>query len=220
MAKLYFVPGLGTDVRIFSKLMPLLNAPEEDMLCLEYLEPLSMQETIPDYAKRLVELLPEEKEPPILIGMSLGGTIATEMSKLMPHQQLVVISSYKHESETPWLFKAGRLLPIYRLVPAWLICLTVPFFARLLRICNKEDAVLLKAMLLDRSPAHFSWGRHAIVHWSNPVYPEKFVHINGSMDHIFLKALKQCTHVIKGGTHNMVVDRAQEVADIINEEVL
>lgn len=219
MAKIYLIPGLGTDKRIFSNLIPLLNAKEEDIECLEYREPLSLKESIPDYAKRLVAELPPQEEPPILIGMSLGGTIATEMSKLMPHKQLVIISSYKHQSEVPFLFKIARLLPLHIFVPAWYIRRTVPFFARILRICNKEDSLLLKKMLYDRSPRHFAWGRRAIVKWNNDHYPERFVHINGDKDHIFRKAQRQSTHTILGGTHNMVVDRAREVADIINYEL-
>lgn len=218
MAKIYLIPGLGTDGRIFSKLIPLLNA--KDIECLEYREPLSIKETIPEYAQRLVAELPPLDEPPILIGMSMGGTIATEMSKLMPHQHLVIISSFKHQSEVPLLFKIARLLPLHRLVPAWYVRLTVPFFARLLRICNREDSLLIKDMLYDRSPQHFAWGRRAIVKWDNQHYPERFVHINGTKDHVFRKANKQITHPIEGGTHNMVVDRAREVAEIINREVL
>lgn len=218
MAKIYLIPGLGTDVRIFSKLIPLLD--EQDIECLEYREPVSLQESIPEYARRLVDALPPLEEPPILIGMSLGGTIVTEMAKLMAHQQLVIISSYKHQSEVPTLFKIARILPLYVLVPAWYIRIVVPFFARILGICNKEESLELKAMLNDRTPSHFAWGRRAIVKWDNADYPTRFVHINGTKDHIFRKSLPNITHPIIGGTHNMVVDRAAEIAGIINREVI
>ena len=75
-------------------------------------------------------------------------------------------------------------------------------------------------MLYDRSPMHFAWGRRAIVHWDNTKIPTDFLHINGTKDHIFRKANLNATHLISKGTHNMVVDRAQEIADIINREVL
>lgn len=215
MAKVYLIPGLGNDVRIFSKLIPLLK--EQDVHCLEYLEPLSVKESIESYAQRLVDGISEE-EPPVLIGMSLGGTIATEMAKRMPHKKLILISSFKHQTEVPLLFKIGRKIPLYRLVPAWYIRLVVPFLAWILRICTKEESQLLKLMLYARSSAHFAWGREAIVHWNNMDYPAQFIHINGTKDHIFKRSEKKATHLIKGGTHNMVLDRAEEIAQIINNE--
>jgi pimeloyl-ACP methyl ester carboxylesterase len=218
MAKIYLIPGLGTDVRIFSKLKPLLN--EKDIECLEYNDPEKNSETIAEYADRLIGNMKQPESPPVLIGMSLGGAVATEMSHRIPNKKLVIISSYKHRSEVPFIFKIARLLPLYLLVPAWYIRMTVPFLAWLLRICNKEEAAELKEMLYDRTAKHFAWGRRAIVKWNNDKLPENFIHINGSKDHIFRKANKNATHIIKGGTHNMVVDRAPEIADIINREVL
>lgn len=218
MAKIYLIPGLGTDVRIFSKLIPLLNEKEVD--CLEYSDPEKNTESLSEYADRLIGKIEQNEEPPVLIGMSLGGTIATEISKRIPLKKLVIISSYKHRSEVPFIFKIARLLPLYILVPAWYIRMTVPFFSRILRICNKEEASELKEMLNARTAKHFAWGRRAIVQWDNQDMPSNFIHINGSKDHIFRKANKNATHIIKGGTHNMVVDRASEIAEIINREVL
>lgn len=217
MTPIYLIPGLGNDVRIFSRLIPLLSS--KNIICLEHLEPLSVHESIEAYAQRLVDDLPELEEPPVLIGMSLGGTIATEMAKRMPYRKLVLISSFKHRTEVPFLFKIARILPLYRLFPAWYIRLILPFLAWMLRICTKEDSQLIKAMLNARSSAHFSWGRAAIVHWENEVHPSNFIHINGTKDHIFKKANEQATHLITGGTHNMVLDRSEEIAAIINQAI-
>lgn len=216
MARIYVIPGLGNDVRIFSRLIPLL--PIKDIVCLEYLEPLRVDESMEAYAQRLVDGLPELREPPILIGMSLGGAIATEMAKRMSYKKLVLISSFKHKTEVPFLFKIARVFPLYRLLPTWYIRLTLPFFAWILGICTKEDSQLIKAMLYARSSAHFSWGREAIVNWENEECPSNFIHINGTKDHIFKKANQQATHLIAGGTHSMVLDRAEEIAEIINQE--
>ena len=188
MSKIYLIPGLGTDARIFAKIIPLLNC--NNVECLEYVEPLTLNESIPEYSKRIVEKLPATTTPPILIGMSLGGTIATEMSYLMPCKKLIVISSFKHRDEIPFLFKIAKILPLHLLIPAWFIRISVPFFARILRICNKEETKELKAMLNDRTSTHFAWGRRAIVKWNNKEATQNYLHINGSKDHIFMKANK------------------------------
>jgi len=72
--------------------------------------------------------------------------------------------------------------------------------------------------LNDRSANHFSWGREAIVHWDNEEHLSQLLHINGTKDHIFKRSEKYTTHLIKGGTHNMILDRAEEIAEIINKE--
>lgn len=214
---IYMIPGLGTDYRIFSKLVPLLK--HQQICYLEYDYEQAYEETIEAYAQRLAGQLTKETVPPILLGMSMGGTVATELAKLIPYQQLILISSYKHREEMPWIFKWARRLPIYRLVPAWFIRATLPVMARLLRVCTKEDAATLKAMLHARSAAHFAWGRNAIVHWDNEQRLERVVHIHGTRDHIFKLGRPYVTHVIEGGTHNMVMDRADEIALILNEVV-
>jgi pimeloyl-ACP methyl ester carboxylesterase len=218
MKPILLIPGLGTDRRIFEQLIPLLNS--NDVRCIEYHDPENVQCSIKEYAQQVVAKLPEGTTNPVLIGMSLGGTVATELSFLIPYQKLVLVSTFKHRSECPFLFKLARILPIYRWVPAIFIRTTVPFFARLLGICTQESAKQLKQMLQAKSARHFAWGRRAIVEWDNVKMPQNYIHINGSKDHIFGKSNLFATHVIKGGTHNMVVDRAQEIASIINREVL
>lgn len=219
MKTVLFIPGLGTDSRIFEQLIPLLKPVKVQIV--EYKDPASTALSIRQYAASIAsELEGTMPEKPIIIGMSMGGTVATELSFLMPYESLVLISTFKHRSECPLIFKIARIFPIYRLVPAFFIRATIPFFARILGICNKQEAQQLKAMLYDRSSMHFAWGRRAIVHWDNPQKPTNFIHINGTKDHIFRKANRNATHLIEGGTHNMVVDKAKEIAEIINREVL
>ncbi len=217
MRSFILIPGLGTDRRIFEQIIPLLNCKE--VQCLEYQDPPNLDCTIKEYAQQLLSSIHISDKQPILLGMSMGGTVATELSFLMPQAKLVLISTFKHRSECPLLFKIARIFPIYRLVPAVFIRAYVPLFARLLGICNKLQAHQLKSMLRARTAVHFAWGRRAVVHWDNPKMPPNCLHINGTKDHIFRKANQFATYLIQGGTHNMVVDRAQEIADIINREI-
>ena len=103
MKPILLIPGLGTDRRIFEQLIPLLNS--NDVRCIEYQDPENVQCSIKEYAQQVVAKLPEGTTNPVLIGMSLGGTVATELSFLIPYQKLVLVSTFKHRSECPFLFK-------------------------------------------------------------------------------------------------------------------
>lgn len=212
MATLYCIPGMGTDERVFSKLVPLLQ-PQQECLVLKHLEPLSRQESIGAYAQRLLEQLPPpQMQPLVLLGLSLGGPIALEIAKKRSDVVVIFLSTFKQSKEEPFLFKLARIVPLYRLIPAWFTKYCMPPLARLLQIGGREDSALLGDMFASYTPAHFAWGRHAIVHWKNEALPTTCWHINGDKDHIFKSATPFADYCIVGGTHNMVLDRAADIA--------
>ena len=212
--KIYLVPGLGNDYRIFSRLVKFLKY--NDLEFIEYIEPPAIKTTMQDYAQLIIDKYNIQSDS-ILIGMSMGGTLAVELAKRISFKRIILISTFKHKRECPLIFRIARFFPIYRLVPAFFIRIFIPMFARLLRICNKAETSILRKMLNDRSNLHFAWGRWAIVHWENKLELRSIIHINGTNDHIFLKANKHADHLIEGGTHNMIMDRAEEISQIINE---
>lgn len=214
--KIYLIPGLGNDYRIFSKLVKFIKY--NDLEFIEYIEPPAIKTTMQDYAELIIDRYSIQSDS-ILIGMSMGGTLAVELAKKINFKRIILVSTFKHKRECPFIFRMARLFPIYRLVPAFIIRIFIPFFARLLRICNKAETSILQEMLNDRSNLHFAWGRWSIVHWENELDLESIVHINGTKDHIFLKANKYADHLIEGGTHNMIMDRADEISLIINEAI-
>ncbi|MCP4440444.1 MAG: alpha/beta hydrolase [Aureispira sp.] len=216
---LFFVPGLGCDRRIFEDLEPLLNHPNLDVQHLEFIEPIHSNERIPEYAQRLKESLPSPEEPCMIIGLSLGGMISVELSRLVNCQQLILISTMKHNSEAPWFFKPLRVVPIYKLVPSWFTRQMVPRLARTMGVSNREDSLRYHAMLKDRTATHLRWARGAAVRWNNEEWPTDYVHIHGTKDHIFKHKKVKPDFTIEGGTHNMVMDRAEEIAAIINSKM-
>lgn len=211
MPTLYCVPGLGTDERIFSKLFPLLIPYEK--IVLHHIEPLHYKESLADYAGRLAQQISvSKKEPILLVGFSLGGPIALEIAKHYPQAKVLLISTIKQKKEIPPLFKLARRLPLHRLVPTWYTHHIIPKLAPLTGVATKENSPVLAAMFKAQPASHFAWGRQAIVDWENEELPAQVWHLNGDKDHIFNTALPHVDHIIKGGTHNMIMDRAEEVA--------
>ena len=54
---------------------------------------------------------------PILIGLSFGGIVATELSKIISVEKLILISSLKTKSEIPLIYRLAGKLHIHRIIP-------------------------------------------------------------------------------------------------------
>lgn len=215
--KLYCIPGMGTDQRIFQRLSPLLNV--QDITYLDYIEPLRVDEPISEYAKRLSEPMLAETKPPVLMGMSLGGVLATEISKFLEVRKLFLISTMKTIDGAPWYFRPLQFLPLHRLVPSALTRVSMGKLSYYFGVISKDGRDLLDQMIQDRSPEHLAWGRNTAVNWRNIAPPQDCIHIHGTKDHIFPYTKSNPTYTIQGGTHCMIFDNAAEIASIVNKEL-
>jgi pimeloyl-ACP methyl ester carboxylesterase len=217
---LYCIPGLGTDERIFAELMPLLQW-QGEIQYLNFLEPAHRKENLEDYALRLRATLPDTwAEPPVILGMSLGGMIAAELAQLIPYEKLILISTIKTRAEQPAYFKALRALPLYRILPAGFAKKYGPVVARMFGTFDKAYLDRIFEMFRARSDAHFAWGRRAAIQWrgATEILP-RTTHLHGTRDHIFSHHRIKNADILQGGTHNMILERAQEVADWLNPQI-
>lgn len=103
MQQIYCIPGLGADHRLFSKLKL-----EAELIPVEYITAES-DDTAQSYAAKLLTQIKEEN--PILMGVSLGGILAIEISKLIPVKKLILISTVKSKG-TSSILLFGRPLAI------------------------------------------------------------------------------------------------------------
>ena len=76
--KIYFIPGLGFDRRIFQNL-ELVSA---DIEYIDWIEPISLNENIKAYATRLATQIDHHSDGTILIGHSFGGVISQEIAQI------------------------------------------------------------------------------------------------------------------------------------------
>ncbi|MCH2044279.1 MAG: alpha/beta hydrolase [Saprospiraceae bacterium] len=215
--KLYCIPGMGTDQRIYQRLSPLLDV--KDIVYLDYIEPLRIDEPISEYAKRLCQPILAETRPPLLMGMSLGGFLATEISKFVALRKLFLISTIKTAAGAPWYFRPLQIVPLHRLVPSALTRISMGKLSYYFGVISKDGRDLLDQMIRDRSAEHLAWGRNTAVNWKNFEPAKNCVHIHGTKDHIFPYTKANPTYTIQGGTHCMIFDNAAEIAAIVNKEL-
>lgn len=212
---IYFVPGLANDKRIFKNLAEELK--EHKLVFLEHLEILNYEETLIQYAARLINHHKFFDVDSVIIGMSLGGLIAIEMSKILHFKKIFLISTVKHKSEFPLIIRLAFKLGIY--LPPRLIKSTIRPISLLFKATNKAGSEYLSKIINDSNEEHMIWAQKAVVKWDNNLIPDNYIHIHGTNDEIFPIKYVKPSHKIEKGTHYMIMDRAKEISDIIKNNI-
>lgn len=210
MNKIYIFSGLGVDQRVFDK----IDFGNLDVEFIDWIEPLK-SETLENYAKRISLSL--NQTDPILIGLSFGGMIAVEISKILESKKIILIASAKTRNELPKIYQLAGRLKLNKLIPNSLFkkqnFITNWFFG-LETIAEKQ---LLKRILKDTNPNFLSWAINEILNWKNEVSPKNSVHIHGNKDRIIPIQNLKADFIIENGGHFMTVNKAEEIERLIKQ---
>ena len=210
MKTIYCISGLGADERAFSK----LKVDGYEIRCLPWLTP-EPGENIDAYAARMRAGINEEN--PILCGLSFGGMISIEISKQIPVDKLILISSIKSIRELPRWMRTCGLLRLNRLFPMRSFKLMEPIQNRNLGITTPEEIELVRSYRRNAPQAYMDWAINQVLNWRNDWSPTKVYHVHGDADRLFPIRKIVPTHIIKGGGHFMIMNRAEEVSDVLNK---
>ncbi len=214
--KIYMLPGLGFDERIFSNLT--LNC--NNINYLKWLEP-NNNETLADYVKRISKQITIKEKDLILIGHSFGGIVVQEISKLLKVKKIILLSSIKSEYELPLKILLMKYIPFYNLISKEIILKSFPLWARLFGYNSEKGRRLFVEMLSNSSNNYLRWSLKKISGWkqTNKKLPE-IIQIHGTRDKTFPIKLIKKPIVIEDGSHFMVYSKADEISKIINKVIL
>lgn len=206
----YFIPGQGADSRLFEKLEIDSTYPVKHI---EYFTPEKgwMME---DYARALSTQI-DTLQPYILIGASLGGMLATEMSTFLSPEKTIVISSAKSREEFPFKYRFLKTVPIYKAFPKSAIKSGAKMMQPIYEPDSKNDSVFL-AMLEDKDPAFLKRTIEMIMKWDNLESNPDIIHIHGDNDHTLPVKKVQYNYLVNGGSHMMVRTHADEISQLLN----
>jgi len=206
MSKVFLIPGLGADTRLYNN----IDLPEDDdIVPVDWIEPHET-DTLESYAQKIIYQY-DIRPSSIVIGTSLGGMLAMEIAKKVNLKKAILISSIKTIREAPRYFSIFRTLPIYKLLPAGMLnklgFLIKPMFGHL----KDSDGWLFNDMLSKNSPTFMKWAMEAVLNWDNVFIPPNVHHIHGDKDRVFpLKNIRDAA-IVKGGSHIMIFDKAKQV---------
>jgi surfactin synthase thioesterase subunit len=107
---IYLFPGQGADCRLFR----FIEFPY-DTAHLEFPIP-AKNTTLREYAHGFISRI-DTTRPFILIGVSLGGMICSELADTLKPAKVIVISSAKHRAELPGRYRFQKTIPLNKIIP-------------------------------------------------------------------------------------------------------
>lgn len=209
MKTIYCISGLGADERAFSK----LKIAGYKLHVIKWLLP-KVNESIQLYAERMRADIKEEN--PILMGLSFGGMICTEIAKQIPVDKIIIISSIKSSKELPFWMKTVAALKLNKIVPLKSTRLTQPIQNKMLGVQSQEEKTLVASLRKNVDLPYTDWAVNQAINWQNNWQHPNIYHIHGDKDYMFpIKNIKADFTIKKGG-HFMIMNRAAEVSECIN----
>jgi pimeloyl-ACP methyl ester carboxylesterase len=210
MKKVYFISGLGADKRVFS----FLDLSFCEPVYIDWIEPLK-KESLESYALRLRKHIPAKN--PIVVGISFGGMLATEMAKADANLKAIIISSNKTADEFPKYLRAGKYFPFYKWMPGKMMKRSAHFIKWVFGKNGKEQKKVYFEIVRDTDPDFVKWAITAILNWKNKEIPKNLIHMHGTADRLLPHRYVKADHLIKGGNHVMPMDSHIEVSALLKE---
>jgi pimeloyl-ACP methyl ester carboxylesterase len=210
LPKIYILSGLGADERVFQ----LLDLSGFEVVFIQWIRP-NIGEHIKAYATRLLAQI--KTENPILIGLSFGGMMSIELSKLIPTEKIIIISSIKTRQELPYYYRFIGKFGLHKMVPVSFIKkanLIANWAFGLITVFEKR---LLKLILLDMDEVYVKWAIDQVFTWQNDSIPENLVHIHGTADRVFPIKFVLPNYIVENGGHFMVLNKHKNVSEILHQ---
>ncbi len=211
MKRAYFISGLGADKRAFKYIqLPVEYEPH----FIDWITPEPGEE-ISHYALRLAEKI-ETNDEFIIIGLSFGGLIATEIARFKHPKKLIIISSIATAHDIPWYFHRAGNFRLQHYLPVGLFKIAT-LLNHLVGSKNKEEKAIVETFVKNADPLFIRWSLNAIVTWKQETRLIGLIHIHGSKDHLLPFRYTQADHCVLNGGHLMVFNRANDINVLLKE---
>ncbi len=210
---IFFISGLGADHRAFDRIK--LDGYEQTHL--PWIVP-EWKDNMHTYARKMAEPI-MNAENPVVIGLSLGGMLASEMTTFIPQLRVILVSSIKSHEERSNILKLGRAFPIQHLMPPN----TMQRFTFMWELAQKKrlqgDGKHMVEMFKDQNDKFMRWAIVNAPKWRGKGDESRIAHIHGTLDRMFpFRRIKNAIPV-HGGTHLMVYVKGEEVTRLILQEL-
>lgn len=210
----YFMPGMSANSLIFEKIK---LSSKYKLHLLEWIDPLK-NETLKDYSIRFSEIIIHKN--PVLVGVSFGGVLVQEISKIIKVHQTIIISSIKSNKELPNSMKMVKLTKSYKLLPVkWLNDFeSLITFVLGPRINRRVE--LYRKYLSVRDRNYLSWAIKELIEWDQDESMDNVIHIHGTKDMIFPAIYLKDYIPLTNGDHAMILKKADWINEFLEKNLI
>lgn len=166
------------------------------------------------YAAKMFHTIPEMN--PIVLGLSFGGMLTTEMCKSHPVKHGILISSAKTRKELGYRNPLFLPLSNSNILPAPLFHYPFRYILYKLSAETQEERKLLSQVIREANPRFVKWSINTLLSWNNDEIPTNLTHIHGTHDRTITPARVHPHYWIENGSHIMIYNRAVEICKLID----
>lgn len=213
MQTIYCISGLGADQRVFQK----LSIQGTSLVPVHWAD-YDQHDDLSCYAQKISAQITDEY--PVILGLSFGGMLASEIARLRPVKQLFLVSSAKDATELPRMGGLVRFLVNKKLIPGSVPSIAMPQVHERFGTKTREEKALLSDILHRSDPGFTRWALKAMFNWQTRDHVDRITHIHGTADRMIFPQQVKPNHWIEGGTHFMVYQRAAEISRIIRDGLI
>lgn len=207
--KIYCISGLGADERVFKYLI--LN---HEIIPLTWIKH-DKNESLESYASRLASKI-NTNEAFGILGVSFGGLVAVEISKILNPKVTILISSVETKDELGFLIKGLGKMNVVKYLPSKIFNPPKKLAHFLFGTDNKA---LLNKILDDTDLDFTKWAVNELLNWKNTTPISSIIKISGTNDKLLPPTKANNSILIEKGEHFMIVDKAKEISEVINERI-
>jgi hypothetical protein len=207
---IYLFPGQGADCRLFKY----IKFPY-DTAHLEFPVP-EKNSSLREYAHGFIPRI-DTSRTIILIGVSLGGMICSELADTLEPEITILISSAKHRAELPGRYKFQKTIPLNKIIPKGMTKWGAKVLAPIVEPARKQDAETFNSMIEAKDPAYLKRTVDMVINWDKDSYDNNIIHIHGDKDHTLPYRNVRYDYLVENGTHMMVYIRGDEISKLINK---
>lgn len=203
---------MGADKRMFQN----FSFEGFNVVHIDWISPFE-NESLQSYAFRISENMKDENA--ILIGLSFGGILAVEISKIKKFKKIFLLSSAKAKTEIPFYYRVLGKLNLLKIIPISFLK-NVNFLTYLVFGAKTDfEKNLLKDIIKNTDINFLKWSLNQIVNWKNIDFSEKIIHVHGNKDFILPHHFVKYDYLIEGGTHFMTLNQSKKIEEIILENL-
>ncbi len=211
-ARVWVLPGLGADSRIFRNLEFPWSA-----TFLEWILP-EAAESLSSYADRL--MAPHDIQPhDLLFGYSFGGIVAQDWASRHSVQRVVLLNSLHHNTPLRPLFKHIAATGLLNWAPEGSIRKLIFFMARL----NSRPSARFEGILemMEQFPCdYYRWVLKAVLNWNRPVPLCPVDSVKSDWDVVFPEVTgSERSWTLHHATHLSFLTHAKEISALLKEKV-